>query len=163
MDSGDLSKYNEFLYYIGKYLTWNDAFTSQDVTYQQLRNSGSFRYIKNVSLYKKIVEYYNLYSRYQSIDQFGSTVDNDFLEFSLKVFNQKDFHNIGFSGNTFYDIARPTGKLHPISTDKQNLKLLYTKFANASDKASGCIAFLGWLKAMSTDVMNDLKNEYHIK
>lgn len=52
-------------------------FTSQDITYKQLRSSGKFRYIKNIALYKCIGNYYNLYSRYQSFDgAFGPTDNN---------------------------------------------------------------------------------------
>ena len=74
LSSNDLRNNNEFIYYVERYVSFNDIFTSQDVTYQQLRSSGNFRYIKDIALYKSITDYYNLYSRYQSIDgRFGYT------------------------------------------------------------------------------------------
>jgi hypothetical protein len=163
LDTSDLSRYNEFMYYMGTYLTFNDAFTSQDVTYQQLRSSGSFRYIKNIALYKKIADYYNLYSRYQLIDRFGHLAENDVVELELKIFNPKDFFNVGYTGGTFYDVERPKEKLHPISVDEQSLRLLYGKFATARNRAGGCVLLLGWLKTMATDAMNDLKKEYQLE
>lgn len=59
LDSKELDRFNEFIYYVERYTVFKDVFTSQDVTYQQLRSSGSFRYIKNISLYKEIADYYN--------------------------------------------------------------------------------------------------------
>src|SRR5574338_330570 len=42
LKSSNIAPNNEFLYYVERYLFFNDVFTSQDVTYQQLKNSGSF-------------------------------------------------------------------------------------------------------------------------
>ena len=136
LESTDL-KYNEIIYYVERYIIFNDVFISQDVTFQQLRNSGNFRYIKNIALYKRIADYYSLYSRYQSIDgSFGFVGKDDMSELESKLFNPKDLTNLdNENASTFYDLVkRPKGKLTPIITDEQNLKLLYLKFANASNR-----------------------------
>ena len=166
LESKDLSKYNEFIYYAERYIVFNDVFTSQDVTYQQLRGSGNFRYIKNLALYKNIAEYYSFYNRYQSIDgSFGFVGKENLSELESKVFNPIDLTNLDneFS-STFYDLVqRPTGKLTPITTDNQSLKLLYIKFANANNRTYGAKLFLGWLKVKATDLINDLKKEYELE
>ena len=165
LESKDL-KYNEFIYYVERYIIFNDVFISQDVTYQQLRNSGNFRYIKDIALYKKIAEYYSLYNRYQSIDgSFGFAGKDDMSDLESKLFNPKDLTNLdNENASTFYDLVkRPKGKLTPIITDEQNLKLLYLKFANASNRTYGSILFLGWLKVKATGLMNELKKEYQLE
>src|ERR1700739_76793 len=48
LSANEITKNNDFLYYIERYITFNDVFTIQDITYQQLRSSGNFRFIKNV-------------------------------------------------------------------------------------------------------------------
>jgi hypothetical protein len=159
------SKYNEFIYYVERYITINDVFTSQDITYQQLRSSGNFRYIKNVALYKSIADYYNLYNRYQSLDgSIGYTDNKDISELESKIFNPKDLTGLdNDQAYNFYTLVkRPVGKLEPISTDQQSLQLLYIKFANASNRANGSKQFLGWLKIKATGIMNELKKEYRL-
>jgi hypothetical protein len=166
LESPDIIKYNEFIYYVERYITFNDVFTSQDVTYQQLRSSGNFRYIKNIALYKNIADYYNLYNRYQSVDgSFGFVGKNDMSELEALIFNPRDLTNLDNNqASSFYDLVRrPEGKLEPLSTDKQSLKLLYIKFANASNRTFGAKLFLGWLKVKATELMNELKKEYHLE
>lgn len=166
LNSPDLIKYNSFIYYVGRYLTVNDIFTSQDVTYQQLRSSGSFRYIKDIALYRKISDYYNLYSRYQSVENNFDFITKDGLSALVaNIFDGKDltsFENENPSG--FYDIInRPNKTLEPITTDQQNLELLYMKFADAHYGANTCILFLGWLKGQATNLMIELKREYKLE
>lgn len=162
--ANDISHYNEFMYYVSRYLCFNDAFTSQDVTYQQLRSSGNFRYLDDISLYKKIADYYNLYSRYQQLDPYGYIDDRDLSELEPKLFNLSEFFSIGWNetGNTFYDLKRPVGKMEPVANDEQSLKLLYIKFAVARDKVQSAATYLAWLKAMATELLQELRKEYSI-
>ena len=57
LGSSDISANNDLIYYFERYISFNDPFTSQDVTYQQLKSSGNFRYISNLDLYKEISDY----------------------------------------------------------------------------------------------------------
>jgi hypothetical protein len=76
--SKELNKNTDFIYYAERYVTFNDIFSPQDVTYKELLSSGNFRYIKNIALYKSIADYYNLYSRYKVVDgEFGYMNKNE--------------------------------------------------------------------------------------
>lgn len=164
--SGDLYKNNEFIYYIDKYLSFNDVFTSQDVTYQQLRSSGSFRYIKDISLYKKIADYYNLYSRYQALDgNFAFKTDNDLSRIDVRLFNVRDLSDLtNPKGTNFYNLVlRPVTKLKPIYRNTDDLKLFYLKVDQAKNQSSDSKLLLGWLKGYAIDIMKDLKKEYKLK
>jgi len=166
LDSGDLIKNNEFIYYVERYITLNDVFTSQDVTYQQLRSSGNFRYISNVGLYKDIADYYNLYSRYQEVDgSFGTINKNELINVEAKIFDPKDLAELdNYEAKTFYDVALPAKrKLNPISTDKESLKLLYLHFSNAKYRSGSSMVVLSWLKGKAVGIMDELKKEYHFK
>lgn len=162
LETNTLDENNEFIYYVGRYLSFTDAFTSQDVTYQQLKSSGNFRYFDNVELYKKTANYYNLVSRYQLLDQYGPVKNERLPELETVLFNPKDFYSICMDaeGGTFYDMKRPLTKLHPITKDKQNLHLLYFEIVRTKDNANGSIIFLSWLKEVSTNLILDLKKEY---
>jgi hypothetical protein len=166
LDSGDLINNNEFIYYVERYITLNDVFTSQDVTYQQLRSSGNFRYISNVGLYKKIADYYNLYSRYQDVDgSFGTINKNELINIEAKIFDPKALADLdNYEPTTFYDLVLPPKKkLHPMSTDKESLKLLYLHFSNAKYRSGSSMVLLTWLKRKAVEIMKELKKEYHLK
>ena len=165
LTSNDISKNNEFIYYVERYLAFNDVFTTQDVTYQQLRSSGSFRYIKNITLYKSIGNYYNLYARYQSYDgEFGPLDKNELSGMESKFFNTKDLTSLdNYDVHNFYDIALPSkSKLELIKTDKESLNLLYLKIANAKYRNNGSRIILGWLKSTATELIKELKKEYNL-
>ena len=40
LTSNDIKNNNEYLYYVEKFVIFNDVLTSQDITYQQLKRSG---------------------------------------------------------------------------------------------------------------------------
>lgn len=164
--SDDLTNNNEFIYYIERYLGTNDVFTSQDVTYQQLRSSGNFRYMKNISLYKNIADYYNLYARYQFVDgAFGFTDVAEYSEIEAKLFNVKHLTSLNNEyATSFYDVINyPENKLEPIKMDKEYITLLHIKIANAKARSFTSKAFLSWLKRDATKLINQLKEEYNLE
>jgi hypothetical protein len=166
LSSNEISLNNEFLYYVERYLRINDVFTSQDVTYQQLSGSGNFRYLKNVALYKKIADYYNLYSRYQSIDRdFGVIEKGNLSAMEPKLFNVCDLASLdNYNGDNVYNLVmRPGKKLAPIKTDEQSLKYFYIKVAEARFRVNGAKWFISILKLKATELMIDLSNEYHLE
>ena len=164
--SADLYENNEFLYYIDKYLSLNNIFISRDGTYQQLRSSGSLRYIKNIRLSKKITDYYSYYSRYQSIDgNIDSKADHDLERIEVKLFNARDLSSLtNHKGTDFYTLVlRPVVKLKPIYRNTDDLKLFYLKVDHAKNQCSDSRLYLGKLKGYAADIMKDLKKEYKLK
>ena len=164
--SKDLISSNEFIYYVERYVNFNDIFSSQDVTFQQLRNSGNFRYIKNTALYKNINEYYNLYSRYEAIDgKFGTVDKTDMSDLESKLFDPHDLINVdNYHPSNFYDLAlRPNRKLTPLVNDRLGLNLLSIKINNAKWRTNGAKLFLGWLKARATLLVKEIKQEYKLE
>ncbi len=160
-----LTDNNEFIYYIERFITLNDVFTSQNVTYQQLQSSGNFRYMKNVALYKQIAAYYNLYSRYQLIDVMNGLADKP--EISLmesKLFNINDLMSLNNdAAHNFYTLVNyPERKFEPIINDKENLALLHLQIANAKIRVNHAYSFLSWLKRDATALIIALKEEYKL-
>jgi hypothetical protein len=165
--SADLYKNNEFIYYAESYLAYNDEFLSQNATWQQLQNLGSFHYIKNINLYKKIAGYYNLFKRYESVDgQLSySQRRNDLIAIEAKLFNLRDLKSLNnYNTTDFYNLTkRPASELKPIRRDAEYLKMLYLNFDNSKQRAKSTMAFLGSLKVKATEIMRDLKKEYKLK
>jgi hypothetical protein len=157
-----------YVYYAERYLTNNDVFTSQDITYQQLKNSGGFRYFRNIGLYKKLADYYNLYSRYQALD--GPFADNDLrnqltsLEsglFDLKQLNSLD----NPVPTSFYDLVLNPGTRNftPLNKNEKEWHQLYQHIANAKLRSSNSIVFLNWLLSLSSELISELKREYRLE
>ena len=153
----------------------DDVFSEQESIKlcRQNRVAGLFACITSatidIELYKKLADYYNLYSRYQSVDgSFGKSEGlNETLQLESKIFNAKDLSSLNnYKAHNFYDLALRTeeGKqFEHISTDKQTLNLLYLKFSNEKERSLTSKTFLGWLKGMAVDLLSDLKKEYHLE
>ena len=166
LTTNKVSENNEYIYYVERYISLNDVFTSQDVTYQQLRSSGNFRYINNIELYKKISDYYNLYSRYQSYDGiFGISGNGLSSEMESKIFNPRDLSHLhNDNGDNFYNLElRPASKLEPITTDELSLRLLYIKFADERRRSIDSEGLLRRLKYNATVIIKEIKDEYHLE
>jgi hypothetical protein len=166
LDSKELDRFNEFIYYVERYTVFKDVFTSQDVTYQQLRSSGNFRYIKNISLYKEIADYYNLYTRYQSLDgSFGNSGLSETSELESKLFDPKDLASLyNNNGTSFYDLVlRPTAEFAAIPKDYHELKLLHIRIDNSRHTSRDSQVLFRMLERDGLAIMNDLKKEYHFE
>lgn len=161
--SGQLNGNNELIYYVERYMNLNDLFTSQDVTYQQLRSSGSFRYMKNVTLYKEIANYYNLYDRYAKTEPgFGIVRNKDLEALEMKLFDVPQLQSLdNHKASMFYNlVSMPTTKLTPIKDDKESLQRFYLEVSGAILQLRYNIAMLQLLKSSATDILMKLKDEY---
>ena len=165
LDSPNTNQHTELIYYFERFITQTDVFTSQDITYDQLKNSGNFRYLHNMALYKKIADYYNLYSRYHLLTETRFADFQDLTEMESKLFNAADLAGLyNWEAVTFYDLFnRPGKKLSPITTDKQAMSFFYIKVANAKYTTIASRRFLVWLQLKSSELVDDLKKEYDLK
>ena len=165
LGSSDISANNDLIYYFERYISFNDPFTSQDVTYQQLKSSGNFRYISNLDLYKEISDYYNLYDRYLLIVENQAESPDNLTEMEAKLFNGNDLESLfNDSANSYYTLFnRPQRKLHPVIPDEYYLNYLSVKASNGKFNAGGAMIFLSWLKDKSSSLVTKLKNEYHLE
>jgi len=160
----NLYDYNEFIYYVERYMTKKTTFTSQDVTFQQLFKNGNSSIIKSIKLTKQITSYYNLYNQYTEIEKSNSE-NNDLSSVESKLFNPRDLTGLDKNNtNDFYKLViRPVVKLKPIKRDVENLKLFYIKINNAKEQIKNTKGVLAKLNKSATSLINDLKNEYNLK
>jgi hypothetical protein len=166
LESGNLYENNEFIYYVERYLSYNTIITSQDATFQDLKSSGNFKYIKKTDLYKKISNYYTLFKQYEDIYGTNSLGDkNELSQMESKLFNPRDL--ISLDNNkaiNFYSLAlRPVEKLKPIRRETEYLKILYIKVANAKKRTSDSRLLLVKLNDNALDILKDLQKEYILK
>lgn len=160
----NLYDYNEFIYYVERYMTKKTTFISQDITFQHLFHSGNSTIIKNIKLTKQIVSYYNLYNQYAEIEKANSD-NNELSNVESKLFNPRDLTSLDTNNDSdFYKVViRPNIKLKPIKRDVENLKLFYIKINNAKEQIRNTKEVLSKLNIYGSGLMNDLKNEYDLK
>ncbi len=155
-------QHNELIYYTENYLSLNDVFTVQDVTYRQLLSSGNFRYIRNNALYKKISDYYNLVERYRETEPgFGFLRRDDLRELEAKLFDVGQLSSLNrFEAGYVNLFSRPATKFKTIKDDPESLRLLYLKYAEAINQIRGNFILI-WLKEQAADLLKDLEKEYN--
>lgn len=161
----DFSSQNDEIYYLERFLTKNEMFNAQDITYQQLKSSGNFRYISSQNLYKKIADYYSLYTRYQTLIESQFENINNLTGIESALFNGNDLSGLNDGrGDSFYTLFKHSQhKLHPIIMDKKALNALTIKVGNAKMLQATNIIFLKWLKHNATDLITELNMEYPLK
>lgn len=162
----NIYEFNEFIYYVERYLSNTTKFTTQDITYQQLRNSGNSKYIKDINLYIKIANYYTLYDQYNAIETgYGGSYRKDLTGIESTLFNPRDLTSLdNTKASNFYNLAlRPAIPLKPIIRDIENLKLFYIKIDEAKKHANNTKLLLQKQKEVGLDIMKVLKEEYQLK
>jgi len=157
------------IYYLSKFLFRDFPYHTQDATFQQVRNSGSLRYIKNKELLKKITNYYtssiwieNDFNYFQTRRSFNFEV----VKISSQVFNSSEYVKLLKDTITTYDleIQMPSTKIKLISTDKKLLNQL-ASLAVLAIEDSRDFRNLGnyILKSQADDIITQLKKEYKLE
>jgi hypothetical protein len=160
-----LPEQNEELYYLERFLTKNEMFNTQDVTFQQLKSSGSFRYISNLALYKKLSNYYSLYNHYQTLIESQFENINNLTGMESSLFNGKDLNSLNSNSPTsFYKLfKRPQTTLHPVTMDYKSLNFLTVKVGNALLFQQTCLVFLDRIKESAAALIADIEKEYQLE
>lgn len=166
LKNNTIREHNEFLYYAERYIGFNDIFTSQKITFEQLKSSGNFRYFRDLNLYKQLADYYTLYDRYLDVDgSFGAVNKNEMVEVESKLFEPSELMALNnYNPHNFYELVlSPDHKLTPVITDPPMLKQLYVQFENAKYRSGSSITFLNWLNDKAMKILEVMKKDYHFE
>ena len=154
-------KNGRYYYYYGYFALRYPTFISNDATFQQLRNSGSLRFIQNISLYKSITEYYKSVETIHLIDNVTEYSSKAEDIFSL-VFNASEMQKVdpGITKNEAtipsYDPPLMTNDPHIINQLKHYVHI-YLKHSR------GILRGHVKNKQQAIQLITDLKKEYHLK
>ena len=151
IDSNTIAENNELTYYFERFLSRNDVFTSQNVTYTQLMNSGGFRYLRNLDIYKKTADYYNLYDRYHELVETNFGDPHSLGELEASLFNGGDINSLMNTDATdfFTLFSRPGRKFAPVKNDPYHLNRLNIRAGTVVGTLKTSILFLKWLENMA--------------
>jgi len=162
----DVRQYNEFIYYVERYLSNNSIFTSRDITFQQSLYTGNNGAIKSLRLYKGIAGYYLHYNQYKAVENSYETFyKNDLNGIDSKLFNPRDLTSLDNNKATDFQslVLRPAFPLKPIRRDIENLKFFYIKIDNAKKHANYSKLLLEEQKISGLKIIKDLNKEFDLE
>ncbi len=160
----DLQKNSTSLYYYTAFADLNIPFNPNDATIQQLRNSGSLRYFRNPDLYNAITQYYSTCSFYHDAET--PVESNLFLQAStMKLFDADKISSLTtITPDIRNAISAPKEEMQLLSTDKQIINEF--KYHARSIKLNNDLTIMllkNIIGPQLINLMNQLKNEYHLK
>jgi hypothetical protein len=157
------------IYYLSKFLFRDFPYHTQDATFQQVRNSGSLRYIKNKKLLKSLTNYYtnsiwieNDFNYFQT----RRTYNFEVLKITSQIFNSSEYYKLMKDTLTTYnlEILVPETKMKFNNADRKLLNQL-AALAVLAIEDSRDFRNLGnyILKPQVEDIISQIKKEYKIE
>jgi hypothetical protein len=154
-------KNGRYLYYYGYFSLRYPVFVSNNATFQQLRNSGSLRFIENIFLYKSITEYYQNMEGLRIIDNVSEYSARAEELFST-VFNASEFQKID-PNNTRNDAVVPAYDPPLMTYDVSVINQLKHFVINYIKRSRGLLRGYENNKQHAAQLIADLKKEYHLE
>lgn len=163
MNLPDLQKNADSIYYYSAFLFLDLSYQPNDVTIQQLRNSGNLRYFTNLSLYNSITLYYNDCSFY--LDREKTLKPNLPTGLRAKIFKAHECSSLRRPTPDIKDaISYPKGKMELYTTDAHVINE-FLHFADDEKNANGFSIML-LSKYVAPELKNliaAIKEEYHLQ
>lgn len=162
--SPDIQKQSARVYYYTLFINFVPKFLTQDVTMQQLRSSGSFRYFKKIQLYNSISQYYKLCDNY--LDRDAELKDKVLYPAELisKIFNTQILIEHFKPQPKIWDhLEVPKNNPLLLTTDKQLLNQFYLFIGNIKWIDELSLIYLDNIEKSANDLMELLKKEYKIE
>jgi hypothetical protein len=136
---------------------WALNFTPNQATYEQMKNSGSLRYIKNIELIKSMQEYYN--SMLPAISHYH-TIQSEFTENRIVPFMED---HINYQEADFFTSKIYVSDPEFFDWNKRTAIKLYNMMALLKNQNQYINNFYKQAKENATVVMQLLEKEYHLK
>jgi hypothetical protein len=158
--SPDIKDHGADLYFLARNASRSRRLAIHDATYQQLKNSGGFRLIRNQKTAKAIVVYYN---RTVFIDYLQQIEDNEANEYRLlvtEIFHPEVFRNMITPDNK---IVRPAGNPALLTYDSKTLLKLAGQVSYISNTKLGLLKSQTEMKEAAIELIDLIKKEYRIK
>jgi hypothetical protein len=158
LDSPELAKQNgDQLYYVARMGPRSNPFSNNSRTFDQLKNAGGFRLIRNADASNKIMGYYNQFSQVRLLeDNYNHEFDN-FKRTAAKILDpailrKQETHN----GEILRSNYNPT----LMTYDTQMLKEMGFHVLQMNGSRRSKIVLLESLKKNGEDLVSYLKQKY---
>ena len=103
------------LYYYARLASKNDVFPVNTRTFDQMKNAGGFRVIKNDQVVSAIMSYYVVLPQIQSLEETEQSETNEYRKIAVQIFSAVVFNQI----NSTSEVIRPVNNPHLRTTDNK--------------------------------------------
>lgn len=148
------------LYYWARLAPRLNPLSTNSRTFEQLKNSGNFRLIRNLSSSNKIMTYYEKFALIHLLESGNETEFTEYKKVAAKIFDPAVFLKMEGNGS---EIKR-TGENFPLrTTDNQLLQefSIFSVYMHGTKK--GILATDEELKFAGKELIEYLQKEYHLE
>jgi hypothetical protein len=159
-DPQSIAKNGGQLYYLGRVSPRTQTLSVNNRTFEQLKNSGNFRLIRNLDISDKIMAYYD---KLQLIRQVEGLFNDEFTEYkkiAAKVFDPAIFKSMEQDNGV---IARTASNPSLRTADQGLLKELSVFAVYMNGSRRGLLNFEQDFQQTALDLIKYLKNAYHLE
>jgi hypothetical protein len=158
--SPDIKEHGADIYFFARNASRSVRLAIHDATYQQLKNSGGFRLIRNQKAAKSIVEYYNRTVFINYLHQIEDNETNEYRILVTEIFHPEVFRSMITLDN---NIIRPVGIPALLTYDSISLLKLAGLISYISNTKLRLQKSQAEMKEAAIKLIDIIKSEYRIK
>ena len=148
------------LYYLARLAPRLKPLTTNNRTFEQLKNSGNFRLIRNIDISNKIMNYYENFPLLRLLESINETEFTQYKILASKIFNPAVMVSIEGTGDQIIRITENP----PLRTmDNETLQQLSIFAVYMHGTKKGVLNADEKLKTAGAELIKYLQNEYHLK
>jgi len=148
------------LYFLARIAPRLNPLSTSNRTFDQLKNSGNFRLIRDINTSNKIMAYYEKFPLIRLLESVNETEFNEYKKIAAKIFDPAVFLKMeGESGG----IIRTTENPPLRTTDNELLQELSVFAVYMRGTKKGILGVAEQLKIAGAELMEYLQKEYHLE
>jgi hypothetical protein len=148
------------LYYLGRVAPRLNPLSTNNRTFEQLKNSGNFRLISDIATSNRIMTYYEKFPLIRLLESVNETEFNEYKKVAAKIFDPAVF--IKMEGNNS-EIIRIAENPSLRTTDHELLQELSVFSVYMHGTKKGILGVDEELKIAGAELIEYLEEEYHLK
>ena len=148
------------LYFLARIAPRLNPLSTSNRTFDQLKNSGNFRLIRDIKTSNKIMSYYEKFPLIRLLESVNETEFNEYKKIAAKIFDPAVFLKMeGESGGIMRTNENPPLR----TTDNELLQELSVFSVYMRGTKKGILRVAGELKIAGDELMKYLQKEYHLE
>jgi hypothetical protein len=148
------------LYYLARIGPRLNPLSTSNRTFEQLKNSGNFRLIRDINTSNKIMSYYEKFPLIRLLESVNETEFNEYKKIAAKIFDPAVFLKMeGKDGGIIRTTENP-----PLRTEDNELLQelsVFSVYMHGTKK--GILEVAGQLKIAGAELIEYLQKEYHLE
>ena len=148
------------LYFLARIAPRLNPLSTSNRTFDQLKNSGNFRLIRDINTSNKIMAYYEKFPLIRLLESVNETEFNEYKKIAAKIFDPAVFLKMeGRDGGVMRTTENPPLR----TTDNELLQELSVFSVYMHGTKRGILATAGQLKVAGAELIEYLQKEYHLE